>query len=120
MTYRRTIQVALAVSDLALVTLWFWFSQSDVIHLAHWQEGILPTFGFIIWWTSPTAALFIHQTRAATIVTGLVLLVATTFGLISIYASTSSTAALGLYTLPVIGWLLAIMLVAGELLFRRF
>lgn len=63
--------------------------------------------------------LFAHRTRTGTLISGLALLGASAVGLLAMYTSTGSTAAIGFLTLPVLFWLLAAALLLGEHLMVR-
>lgn len=84
------------------------------------SDDLPSAIGLILWWASPTLVLFALQTWAGTLLTGLTLFLASTVSLANIYASTSSTAGIGLYTLPVVGWILAIGLAIAECGFLRW
>lgn len=110
--------MALLAANVVLVTAWLLLGQGESIQPVS-REGALSAAGIILWWSSPALVLFFHQTWAGTLLTGMALLLASSVVLTSIYASSSSTAAIGFFTLPALGWLIALGLLGGEWLLRR-
>lgn len=82
-------------------------------------DELLSTWWMILWWSSPALLLFVHRSRVGTLVTGTALLAAGAVGLLTIYTSSGSTAAIGFLTLPVLFWALAAALLLGEYLMMR-
>ena len=115
---KRALQVALLAANVLLVSAWLLFGQGESIQPVS-REGMPPAVGVVLWWSSPALVLIFHQTWAGTLLTGMALLLVSTVALSSIYASSSSTAAIGFFTLPGLGWLIALGLLGGEWLFRR-
>ena len=115
---KRVLQAALLAANFLLVSAWLLFGQGESIQPAS-SEGMSSAVGVVLWWSSPALVLFLHQTWAGTLLTGTALLSASTVALISIYASSSSTAAIGFFTLPAVGWLIALGLLGAEWLLRR-
>lgn len=115
---RRALQATLLLANIALVTAWLVFGQGESIQPAT-SEDLRSAVVIILWWSSPALVLFFHQTWGGVLLSGSALLLASSIALLSIYSSTDSTAAIGFYTLPLVGWVLALTLVGAEWVFRR-
>ncbi len=115
---RRTLQVALFVVYVLLVSTWLWFGHAPSIQPLG-RSGLSSAAAMILWWISPALTIFFVRTWAGTIFTGAALLVANSLALNSIYSSVHSTAGIGLLVLPVLIWLISLVLLAGEWVWRR-
>lgn len=115
---RRALQAVLFVANLALVSAWLSVGQGETVQPLS-GEGLPSAVGVIVWWSSPALTLFLHRTWAGTLLTGGALLLGSGVALTSIYANTSATAAIGFYTLPVLGWLMAMAVLIAEWVFRQ-
>jgi len=65
------------------------------------------------WWAAPALGLFGHRSWAGTLVSGVAFLVASAACLVTMYTSEGSTVGIGLLTIPVMRWLLAVGLALG-------
>lgn len=115
---KRSLQVTLLVVYVALVSAWLVLGQGDSIQPMG-RESLGSVLGILLWWTSPALAILLSKTWAGAVFTGVTLLAGSNIALLSIYSSTSSTAAIGFYTLPIVGWLIAIGALLAEQLILR-
>jgi hypothetical protein len=115
---RQGLQATLFVANIALVGAWVVLAEGESIQPDSGQ-GLGSALGIVAWWSAPALVLFLHRSLAGTVVTGVALLAASAVALVSIYASTHSTAAIGFYALPVVGWLLVVGLLAAEWILLR-
>jgi hypothetical protein len=117
--WRRALQATLVVANIAVVSAWLAHGQGPNIQPAGWDGLLSDDVGIVLWWSSPALVLLCHQTWAGTLLTGITLLVASNVALLSIYSSPHSTAGIGFLVLPSLGWLMAIVLLGSEWIFRR-
>ena len=116
---RRALAAALVVANIVAVSMWLVYGQGPNIQPAGWG-GLLPEgIGVVLWWSSPALVLLFHRTWAGTLLTGITLLVASNVALFSIYSSQHSTAGIGFLVLPSLGWVMGIVLLGAEWIFRR-
>lgn len=117
--WRRALAAALVVANIVAVTLWLVYGHGPNIQPAGWSGLLSDDIGIVLWWSSPALVLLFHRTWAGTLLTGITLLVASNVALFSIYSSGHSTSAIGFLVLPSLGWLMAIVLLGAEWIFRR-
>lgn len=115
---RRLLQTTLLIAQFSLVTAWLLLGSGPNIQPVK-TEDLTSAVWIVLWWSSPALILFFHQTWVGTLTTGAALLAASAFALHHIYSSTGSTAAIGFLTLPPLGWLITMSMLAAEWLFRR-
>lgn len=115
---RRAFQVALLVAYVLLVGTWLWFGHGPSLQSLG-RSDLSSAAAMILWLGCPALTIFLLQTSVGTIFTGLTLLVANTVALNSIYSSDHSTAGIGLFTLPLLMWLIALALLASESMWRK-
>ena len=112
---RRSLQTTLLIAQFSLVTTWLLLGRGPTIQ----PTDLTSAIWIILWWSSPALILFFHQTWVGTLTTGATLLAASAFALHYMYSSTSSTVGIGFLTLPPVGWLITMSMLAAEWLFRR-
>jgi hypothetical protein len=115
---RRALQSTLLAAHVVLVSAWLVLGQGPNIQPVS-REGLTSAVWIVLWWSFPALLLFFHQTWVGTLVTGIALLAASDLALLFIYSSNSSTSAIGFLTLPPVGLLIAMVLLAAEWLLRR-
>lgn len=100
-TVRGVIELDVAISGGSAILVLLLVADGENIN----PPPLLGALALTVWWTSPLAAYAAKcRTTAGSVVLGVVYVSAAIVFLQAIFASTSSTAAIGLFTVPVLLW----------------
>jgi hypothetical protein len=115
---KRALQTTLLLAQVVAVSAWLLFGHGPNIQPVG-RASLSSAVGIVLWWSSPALLLLFHQTWVGTLVAGVALLAASNLALLFIYTSTGSTSAIGFFVLPPAGWLMVMVVLTAEWLFRR-
>ena len=96
---KRAVPLAFLVLDVGLVLGAVAFGQGETVQPF---RNLLTAVGVVGWWAVPAIGLLLFRTMTGVVAVGSALLIGIAVALLSIYASTSSTAAIGFLTVPVL------------------